>query len=61
MIFIVIPVKYMSTTAVTTESGIAHAITIVGFTSFKDKSNTMIARIAPHIMFCITLFTIISM
>ena len=61
IIFNVIPVKYMSTTAATTESGIEHAMTIVGLISFKNNNNTRMASNAPQIIFCITLFTIISM
>lgn len=51
IIFKVIPVKYISTIAATTESGMEHAITIVGLISFRNSSNTKIARIAPdHIL-----------
>ena len=60
MMFKEIPVKYISTTAVTTESGMEQAITKVGLISFKNKSRTKMARIAPKIIFCITLFTIMS-
>ena len=61
MIFKVISVKYISTTATITDSGIDAAITSVGFMSFKNKSNTKIASIAPTIIFSITLFTTMSM
>ena len=61
MIFKVISVKYISTTATTTDSGIDAAITSVGFISFKNKSSTKMASIAPTIIFCITLFTTMSM
>ena len=61
MMFSVISVKYISTTATITERGIDAAITSVGFISFRNKSNTIIARIAPTIIFCITLFTTMSM
>ena len=61
IIFKVIPVKYISTIAVTTERGIEHAITIVGLKSFKNKKSTKIASTAPMRIFCITLSTTISM
>lgn len=51
MIFKVISVKYISTTATITDSGIDAAITSVGFISFKNKSNTKMASIAPTIIF----------
>ena len=51
MMFNVIFVKYISTTATITESGIDAAITSVGFISFKKRNNTMMASIAPTIMF----------
>ena len=61
MIFKVISVKYISTTATITDSGIDAAITSVGFISFKNKINTKMASIAPTIIFSITLFTTMSM
>ena len=59
--FNVIPVKYMITTAVITESGIEHAITIVGFISLRKSISTITASIAPTIIFCTTLSTTKSM
>ena len=61
IMFNVIFVKYISTTAKTTLSGMEHAITSVGFISFKNNNNTIIARMAPTIMFSTTDFTIMSM
>ena len=49
MIFKVISVKYISTTATITDSGIDAAITSVGFITFKNKSNTKMASIGEMI------------
>ena len=60
MIFKVISVKYISTTATITDSGIDAAITSVGFISYKNKSNTKKASIAPTIIISITLISTMS-
>ena len=61
MIFSEIFEKYISTTANTTDSGIAHAMIRVGRKSRRNRISTRIARIAPIPIFCRMDFTIMSM
>ncbi len=53
-----IPEKYISISAVSTDRGMLTATTSVGFTSFKNNANTIIARMAPTIILCSTPFII---
>ena len=61
IIFSVIPLKYISTTAPKTLIGMEHATIAVGLISFKNTNKIKIARMAPEIRLSNTEFTTISM
>ena len=54
IMFSVIPLKYMQTTAVTRLTGMERAITSVGLMSFKNRINISIASTAPNSTLLIT-------
>ena len=55
------PVKYMSTTANRTDSGMLMPTTRVGLISFRKMASTMMARAAPTIILVRMLLTITVM
>ena len=52
IMFILIPEKYMSTNAVSTENGMENATMSVGRISFIKSSSTTTARMAPTRILC---------